>query len=259
MAWIESHQTLKNHPKTLMLCDILSIARPAAIGHLHLLWWWCIDYAPSGELSRFSDTQIAMASEWPGNAKDYVTALRTSGFLNKTKVHDWDEFTLHYNLSLEKKDRQRDQVRERVKRWRNANVTQRNGVETPSNAPTVPDPTVPNQPNHKKSVRVIFVKPTVPEIAAYSISIFAEVDPQQFFDHYESNGWRVGRNPMRDWKATVRTWKKRKNDFKPAAAVCAPRLPPPPPPLKELSDEDQAAALDALKAFKSTRRMRSKP
>ena len=32
------------------------------------------------------------------------------------------------------------------------------------------------------------------------------VDPQAFVDFYESNGWRVGKNPMKDWRAAVRTW-----------------------------------------------------
>jgi len=35
-----------------------------------------------------------------------------------------------------------------------------------------------------------------------------EVSPESFFDYYEANGWRVGKNPMKDWKAAVRTWKR---------------------------------------------------
>ena len=32
------------------------------------------------------------------------------------------------------------------------------------------------------------------------------MDPDRFVDYYISNGWRVGKNPMKDWRATVRTW-----------------------------------------------------
>ena len=32
------------------------------------------------------------------------------------------------------------------------------------------------------------------------------VNPELFINHYESNGWKVGKNPMKDWKAAVRTW-----------------------------------------------------
>ena len=36
------------------------------------------------------------------------------------------------------------------------------------------------------------------------------VDAEYFIDHYESNGWKVGKNPMKDWKATVRNWERSK-------------------------------------------------
>lgn len=54
-----------------------------------------------------------------------------------------------------------------------------------------------------------FEKPTVSEIVAYVLEINATVDGKQFWDYYESNGWRVGRNPMKDWRATVRQWHSR--------------------------------------------------
>lgn len=53
-----------------------------------------------------------------------------------------------------------------------------------------------------------FVKPTVEEIGAYCKERNNRIDPQKFFDYYESNGWKVGKNPMKDWKAAVRTWER---------------------------------------------------
>ena len=38
---------------------------------------------------------------------------------------------------------------------------------------------------------------------------------QRFVDYYESNGWKVGKNPMKDWRAAVRTWKQQNNDKQP--------------------------------------------
>lgn len=52
-------------------------------------------------------------------------------------------------------------------------------------------------------------KPTIAEIQAYIMEKGYDVDALHFFDYYESNGWRVGKNPMKDWKAAVRTWEKR--------------------------------------------------
>jgi hypothetical protein len=34
------------------------------------------------------------------------------------------------------------------------------------------------------------------------------VDPERFFNYYTSNGWKVGKNPMKDWKAAVRSWER---------------------------------------------------
>jgi hypothetical protein len=52
-------------------------------------------------------------------------------------------------------------------------------------------------------------RPTIEEVQAYITEKGYHVDAQRFIDYYESNGWKVGRNPMKDWKATVRTWENR--------------------------------------------------
>lgn len=51
-------------------------------------------------------------------------------------------------------------------------------------------------------------RPTVAEVAAYCKERKNRVDAQKWHDHYASNGWRVGKNPMKDWRAAVRTWEK---------------------------------------------------
>ena len=54
-----------------------------------------------------------------------------------------------------------------------------------------------------------FVKPTVEEVRAYCQERNNTVDANRFVDYYEANGWKVGRNSMKDWKAAVRTWERR--------------------------------------------------
>jgi hypothetical protein len=51
-------------------------------------------------------------------------------------------------------------------------------------------------------------RPTLGELEAYCLERGGKVDPQSFFDHYTANGWRVGKNPMRDWRAAVRQWER---------------------------------------------------
>ena len=58
----------------------------------------------------------------------------------------------------------------------------------------------------KKKAQVRFSPPTLEEVQAYCSEINSNIDPEGFMDFYTSNGWKVGRNPMKDWKATVRRW-----------------------------------------------------
>ena len=61
-----------------------------------------------------------------------------------------------------------------------------------------------------------FVRPTPEEVTEYGRSIGYDVDGAKFCDFYTSKGWKVGQTPMKDWKAAVRTWKKKdQNESKP--------------------------------------------
>jgi hypothetical protein len=57
-----------------------------------------------------------------------------------------------------------------------------------------------------------FVKPTQNEVLEYMIELKMSDLSQRFVDYYESNGWKVGKNPMKDWRAAVRTWKQQSDN-----------------------------------------------
>jgi hypothetical protein len=65
-------------------------------------------------------------------------------------------------------------------------------------------------PATTKEKKSAFVKPTVVEIYDYACEKLSDKDAlaftEKFHAHYEANGWKVGRNPMKDWKAAVRKW-----------------------------------------------------
>ena len=70
----------------------------------------------------------------------------------------------------------------------------------------------------KPPARHRFVPPTVDDVKAYCAERGLSIDPERFVDYYTSNGWRVGKNPMKDWKAAVRTWAKKETaNNRPAA------------------------------------------
>lgn len=59
------------------------------------------------------------------------------------------------------------------------------------------------------TIKLRFRKPTLDEVLAYCQERDNHVNAAQFIDYYESKGWMVGRNPMKDWKACVRTWERK--------------------------------------------------
>lgn len=59
-----------------------------------------------------------------------------------------------------------------------------------------------------KNLKRKFVLPTLEEVTAYCIERKNNVDPGRFIDHYTSNGWKVGKNSMKDWRASVRQWER---------------------------------------------------
>lgn len=63
-----------------------------------------------------------------------------------------------------------------------------------------------NNSNNKKK---IFKKPTIEEVKNYIQEKSLNVIAEAFIDYYDSNGWKVGKNQMKDWKATIRGWARR--------------------------------------------------
>ena len=70
-------------------------------------------------------------------------------------------------------------------------------------------------PNNNTNNKNTFIRPTAEQINEYSKEIGFTLDGSQFIDHYEARGWLIGKNPMKDWKAAVRTWKRNSNQFTP--------------------------------------------
>ena len=60
----------------------------------------------------------------------------------------------------------------------------------------------------KKASAKRFTPPTLEQVKEYCFERNNNVDAERFIDYYTSNGWKVGKNSMKDWKAAVRTWEK---------------------------------------------------
>jgi hypothetical protein len=86
MAWLRSEQSLLHHPKTAHLQVLLKVDKDVVIGRLHRLWWWCLDYALDGDLSKQEGKVIEQACGIP------LQTLIRSGFVDGRpyrRIHDW--------------------------------------------------------------------------------------------------------------------------------------------------------------------------
>lgn len=142
--WIESHQSLGRHPKLIRLAAKLKISRAQAVGHLHYLWWWAMDFAPDGDLSRFAPEEIASGAEWAQSARIartrrtlcapevFVSALRGDWIDADGFLHDWHQYA---GKLIEK--REKDRLRKRDFQ-RNSNGTPTEVAGTTPTTPTTP-------------------------------------------------------------------------------------------------------------------------
>lgn len=98
MAWIESHQELGRHPKTIRLAQELKCDPPHAVGYLHFLWWWCLDYATDGIVAHAAQPIAAHACFWRGRVDRFWQALLAAGFVDAcdgsqdVRIHDWGDY-----------------------------------------------------------------------------------------------------------------------------------------------------------------------
>lgn len=78
-------------------------------------------------------------------------------------------------------------------------------------------PAIPPQEERKEKVarkrKESFVAPTVEQVRAYCRERGNTVDADKFCDYYTSVGWKVGRNPMKDWQSAVRTWERTNKNY----------------------------------------------
>lgn len=58
-------------------------------------------------------------------------------------------------------------------------------------------------------------RPSLSQVIEYCAERNNGVDANKWYDYYTANGWKVGRNPMKDWKATIRTWERNTNESAP--------------------------------------------
>lgn len=151
----------------------------------------------------FEESTVRLALE----ALERLNMISTAGDL--LMISGWQE---HQNI--EGMEKIREQNRLRQKKWYDKQKALPN--VSPNVTLTQPNATEEDKEEEKeveeekesKGRAKRFTPPTLEEVEAYCRERGNSVDPERFLDYYTSNGWKVGKNTMKDWKAAVRTWEK---------------------------------------------------
>lgn len=196
--WVKMDTDLHEKPEVLVMADHLSADTAVIVGCLHRIWSWFSSHTTDGNA--------------PGVTPAFLDRLvAREGFAAELSAVGW---LMHRNgsLSVPKFDRhnsksakERALTRDRVKRQRNAqSVTtplpekrreeKEKSTDSTSGAPPAPR-----------------ARPTIEEWLGYAREIdWLEDDARSAFDHYQSNGWKVGgKTPVKDWKAAARNCQRR--------------------------------------------------
>jgi hypothetical protein len=219
---------LPRHPKTVKLERRLGAP---GFRSLVCLFLWVGENRPEGSLLGMTGEDVEIAADWKGEAGQLVSTLVGVRFLDGQdgdyRIHDWIE---HNPWAAGRPARVAAAKVGANARWGKPRTgsepdAQRMRETCEPHETAMPHSTpLHTPPNTTKSKTC--ARPTLEEVTAYCRERGNCVNAQQWFDHYCSNGWRVGKNPMKDWQAAVRTWEKNDvNGSKGSGNVAAMPLP----------------------------------
>lgn len=184
-----------------------------ACGIIERLFHFTARYAPSGDIGKYSDVRICAACGWTRDATWLITALVNRNWIDvdppRLYVHDWHD---HSDDAADK------YLAANGLKYANGIVPRRKKVSRDKgrkkSSQSDPEPVSEPESKPEPVVRSPRSRPTLEQIAAYCAERGNAVDPSRFLDYYESKGWLIGKSPMKDWRAAVRTWERNERNGK---------------------------------------------
>jgi hypothetical protein len=213
--WIKMRMDLQTHPKVVRIMSALRADKFRTIGGLHAVWCVFDAHSEDGVLEGYTAEAMDDSIGWPG----FAAAMQSVDWLNETPQGlTMPRFDNHNGKSA--KRRASDTERKRsVRTVRNLSAcdAEKSGTREEKRREDISLPI--GRDNAPAKTQPRFTKPTLEEIELLGTGINA----QEFIDFYEANGWKVGQNAMKDWRAAARNWKRRQGQF----AGSQHRKPPP--------------------------------
>jgi len=184
-----------------------------------VVWEWCDDNVGSSEIAPDGNAVVTLGSlpertiDSLAGVTGFAIAMSNAGWLRLANV---GVTFPHFDRNNGETAKDRALTAKRVAKNRkicNANVT-RNVTPKPLRSPLLEERRGEESRVEKKSKSAFaFCKPSLAEVETHIADHAIEIDAEAFHAYYESNGWRVGRSPMKSWQAAVVNWKKRQGEF----------------------------------------------
>jgi len=183
---------LFTHPKVVRISSALQADTLRTVGGLMSVWCLFDAHSIDGRLEGYTQEYLDSHLRWDG----FAAAMAAVGWLNEDCFGlDLPSFDTHNGESAKRRAQDADRKRQARK----------------TSAPEA-DKTRTREEKRREDIKTTTTtRPSVADVAAYVETREIKINPQKFVDYYTANGWKVGRNSMKDWKAAVRTWEKSEN------------------------------------------------
>ena len=165
----------------------------------------------------YQDTMAKELGYGKDTLRKYLDELICAGWITEEEQQrEGGKFgALQYTIEISKKRNGKSPIRETTdsEKYRNGKIPNQKDIDnilsehSSSNNRDIEKEKRLSKDNPKKDGKFSrFVKPTIDEVEAYIQEKGYHFDAERFMNHYESVGWMIGKNHMRDWKASCRTW-----------------------------------------------------
>ena len=197
--WIKMGKDLRDDPAIIGIASLLTMDPDMVVGKLHRFWSWCDTHLADGNARFVTGCNAHVTLDVQVGAQGFAQALESVGWL----VLKEDGFTVpNYDRHLSQSAKRRAVTTNRVALHR-----KRHHV-TPK---ALPEKRREECISSKKKYKT-FTVPTIDAVALYCAQRRNGIDAEAFVNHYTSKGWVVGKSPMKDWQAAVRTWEKNRRN-----------------------------------------------
>lgn len=205
--WIPMRLDLYEDPAVTYMAERIGQREEVVVGYLHRIWAWASRQCHDGSVTHVTLMSLGRVTSLP----DFPQLMADAGWLEHGIDTDGKPYIRFPNWDrwMGESAKKRILAAKRQAKKRHGEVTKTSRSKRDKSVTTGEER---REERDTTKSGISLVRPTIEDVVAYCKERGNSVDPQAWMDHYTANGWKVGRNSMKDWKAAVRQWER--NDLR---------------------------------------------